>query len=228
MDIKINYVHLEPAAFMTDADFLGMDAEQRGVYCTIIFLLYSNGGSLKFTTSQKLAPICGCYKTGNDWLLVWDGVKDKFIINENAISHKRVNAEIANANGRSEAAKNAANIRWGAKNAGFNAVAMPSQCQNKIKENKIKEKYKEKSKEKKFAPPTLVEINAYIKEKSYAVNGEKFFYYYESVGWIVGGKKQMKSWKASIANWHIRDGETQKPKTKAEITAEQAKGYNYG
>jgi len=49
--------------------------------------------------------------------------------------------------------------------------------------------------------PTIAEIDEYCKEKGYNVNPEKFWNYYESVGWIVGkSRKPMKSWKAAIYN----------------------------
>lgn len=51
-----------------------------------------------------------------------------------------------------------------------------------------------------FVKPTLEEIQAYIKEKSYTISAEKFFNHYESNGWKVG-KNQMKCWKAACASW---------------------------
>ena len=51
-----------------------------------------------------------------------------------------------------------------------------------------------------FQPPTIDEVKAYIKEKSYSVNAERWYSYYESNGWMVGRNK-MKDWKASIRYW---------------------------
>ena len=39
----IKYVQLEPAAFLSDTDYQIMTAEQRGIYCSLIFYLYANG-----------------------------------------------------------------------------------------------------------------------------------------------------------------------------------------
>ena len=39
---KIKFVYFEPAAFLTDIDFQMMNAEQRGVYTSIIFYLHCN------------------------------------------------------------------------------------------------------------------------------------------------------------------------------------------
>lgn len=58
-----------------------------------------------------------------------------------------------------------------------------------------------KSNQNRFIKPTVDEVRAYIKEKSYqGVDAEKFINFYESKGWKVG-KTPMKSWKAAVANW---------------------------
>ena len=66
------------------------------------------------------------------------------------------------------------------------------------KENKVK---KEKNNSKRtFTPPTREEVQAYIDEKGYSVNAERFMDYYTANGWMVG-KNHMKDWKATIRNW---------------------------
>jgi hypothetical protein len=52
-----------------------------------------------------------------------------------------------------------------------------------------------------FAPPTLDDVNKYISEKGYQVDGERFINFYESKDWMVG-KNKMKKWKAALANWN--------------------------
>ncbi|HEY4538403.1 MAG TPA: transcriptional regulator [Faecalibacter sp.] len=52
--------------------------------------------------------------------------------------------------------------------------------------------------------PTLDEAKEYFQEKGKPMlDAEKFFYYFESVGWLVGGKTKMKNWKAAANNWMI-------------------------
>ena len=51
-----------------------------------------------------------------------------------------------------------------------------------------------------FSKPTLEEVKAYIQEKGYSVNGDRFFNYYESNGWKVG-RNAMKSWQAAVRSW---------------------------
>lgn len=67
-----------------------------------------------------------------------------------------------------------------------------------------------KPKRKRFEPPTIDMIKAYAMEKGYTgFNAERFYNYYESIGWKVG-KNPMKSWKAAVSNWAARDKETTK------------------
>ena len=41
----LNYVSLDSKTFLTDESFQVMSMEERGLYCTLIFNLYANGGS---------------------------------------------------------------------------------------------------------------------------------------------------------------------------------------
>jgi hypothetical protein len=52
--------------------------------------------------------------------------------------------------------------------------------------------------------PTLEEIKNYFASKlSTELESEKFFNYFESNGWLVGGKTPMKNWQAAANNWII-------------------------
>ena len=51
-----------------------------------------------------------------------------------------------------------------------------------------------------FTPPTIEEVQGYIKEKGYHFSAEEFVAFYESNGWKVG-KNPMKSWKAACVTW---------------------------
>lgn len=67
---------------------------------------------------------------------------------------------------------------------------------------KKKEISKDISKEKKrFTPPTLSEIEAYIKEKGYHFNAKDFFDYYASANWHKSDGKAVKNWKQCCALW---------------------------
>ncbi len=63
-----------------------------------------------------------------------------------------------------------------------------------------------------FVPPTVEEVEEYIREKGLVVNADYFVDYYESKGWVVGRDK-MKDWKATIRNWHRREQDKFKQQT---------------
>ena len=70
---------------------------------------------------------------------------------------------------------------------------------------------------KKFTPPSISEVYEFMKSVGfdYKDQAEKFFYYYDSKGWIVGRTK-MKSWKSAVHNWKnnaLERGITTKKKT---------------
>ena len=54
--------------------------------------------------------------------------------------------------------------------------------------------------EKRFFPPTVEEVEEYIKSKNYTVDAESFVNFYESKGWYVG-KNKMKDWKSAVNTW---------------------------
>lgn len=72
---------------------------------------------------------------------------------------------------------------------------------------KDKDKDKDKVKVKKdvrFKSPTLDEVINYFKKMKYSDyknEAEKFFYFYESKGWMVG-KNKMKKWHMAAGNWN--------------------------
>ena len=80
-------------------------------------------------------------------------------------------------------------------------------CGSFYSEKKDKPAAEKKSKSKIFQKPTLDEINIYMTEKGCAEysEAEQFFDHYQSNGWRVGGKSQMKDWKAAIRKWLKND-----------------------
>lgn len=79
----------------------------------------------------------------------------------------------------------------------------------------LEEGEKTKRKEKRFVPPTLEEVQAYITENNYIIDAQKFIDYYQSNGWIVG-KTKMKDWKATVRGWERREQERFKKTQKEE------------
>lgn len=85
-----------------------------------------------------------------------------------------------------------------------------------IKDKEIKENidvniFKERRREKyqRFVPPTVEEVDAYIKEMGYTFSAETFVDFYSSKGWKVGSQP-MKDWKAACRTWQRRRDEEKK------------------
>lgn len=77
----------------------------------------------------------------------------------------------------------------------------------------IKEKDNKKKKPSVFAPPTVIEVASYVREKGYSVDAQRFVDFYECKGWMVG-KNKMKDWKAAVRNWERTDKESPPKPTK--------------
>lgn len=60
---------------------------------------------------------------------------------------------------------------------------------------------KNKGKEEKFIPPTLEDIQIYVKEKSLKVDTEYFYNYFTVGNWIDSEGKQVKNWKQKLLTW---------------------------
>ena len=123
---KIQYVSLEAGAFLSDLVFAIMNAEERGVYCSLIFYLYENNGGLPLNIGY-LKSLCNC----ENFEKVWELVKQKFVIKRGRIYHKRVTAELQRARQysqvKSQAAVKGNEVRW--KN---NRTAMAEQSQRNV------------------------------------------------------------------------------------------------
>jgi len=72
---------------------------------------------------------------------------------------------------------------------------------------------KEQVKSGRFKSPSIEEcMNTFEEAGSSTDEGEKFFNFYESKGWLVG-KTKMKDWKAAARNWIKRNNDEQRNKT---------------
>ena len=89
---------------------------------------------------------------------------------------------------------------------------------------KNQEPLKSKEKAKRFIPPSIEEVILFFREKGDTdpINqGERFFNFYESKGWLVG-KNKMKSWKASVSSWISRNKSDQSNNNKGQyLTANE-------
>lgn len=74
---------------------------------------------------------------------------------------------------------------------------------------------------KKFIPPTLEEVKAYIQEKGYHVDAQFFFDYYDKGQWKRKDGTPVLNWKQTLVTWEKKDSEKPEPKKKQYTTAEQ-------
>ena len=89
--MKIRYVQLESDAFLTDLDFMQFSPAERGVYCSMIFLLNTSGGKYELD-ANALAKMCNCTK--KEFEKIWSKIEKKFQTRKGVIRHKRVTKEL--------------------------------------------------------------------------------------------------------------------------------------
>lgn len=75
---------------------------------------------------------------------------------------------------------------------------------------------------KKFVPPSVEQVAAYIRERGSGVDAQRFVNFYASKGWVIG-KSPMKDWKAAVRNWESREGK----KTPAERDYTAPPGFDF-
>ena len=89
---NVKYVQFEPDAFLTDMDFQLMNAEERGVFFTLILYLYCSGGKCQFD-KEKLRVVSNC----ENFEAVWGKIAKKFQLKNSVLRHKRVSKELRKA-----------------------------------------------------------------------------------------------------------------------------------
>ena len=105
---------------------------------------------------------------------------------------------------------------------------LPAARKNSTSINTTKEKVKEKVKVSRgFSPPNLEECMSTFEEAGSTTDeGEKFFNFYESKGWMVGRSK-MKNWKAAARNWIKRNNDERRQKNPTKTSPSRDEFDNY-
>ena len=82
-------------------------------------------------------------------------------------------------------------------------------------EKKEEEKEDKKKRDfKRFAPPTLDEVQAYVTEKGLSVDPVKFFDYFTEGNWIDSKGNPVRNWKQKILTWDNKEPAPAQPKKK--------------
>lgn len=81
------------------------------------------------------------------------------------------------------------------------------------------------SRQQRFTPPALEEVQRYVSEKGYRIDAQRFIDYYASNGWKVG-KNPMRDWKAAVRNWQRREN-TQSPIAESQKGEMQPKFFKF-
>lgn len=85
-----------------------------------------------------------------------------------------------------------------------------TKTKDKTKNNTLPPNGVSDARAKRFTPPTLDDVSAYVRERGSNVDPQRFLDFYASKGWMVG-KNPMKDWKAAVRTWEKRDSEQNKP-----------------
>lgn len=91
-------------------------------------------------------------------------------------------------------------------------IVVPSESEGTQKEKSSAKKEKEKDvrvlpseaevSPLKKAPPTIEAVKIYFQENNFPeIEAQKFFNYFSSIGWLIGGKIPMHNWQAAAQNW---------------------------
>ena len=81
---------------------------------------------------------------------------------------------------------------------------LPSKSSYDKDKDKDKDKDESITRARRFTPPTLEEVEAYVCERGASVDAQKFIDFYTSKGWMIG-KNPMKDWKAAVRTWENRE-----------------------
>ncbi|KAB1157773.1 transcriptional regulator [Flavobacterium luteum] len=92
-----------------------------------------------------------------------------------------------------------------------------------------KEEKSSAKKEENFISPSIDLVKEYFKFQNFTeFEAERFFNYYSSIGWLIGGKTKMKDWQAAARNWMLNTPKfsINLPNPSAQKVNPQPRSYN--
>ena len=109
------------------------------------------------------------------------------------------NLNIENVSNLNEQAKN-----FQESNNDFVISTIGNPSDNELAKQITSQEKKLREKKKGFIQPNLQEVKSYFQEHNFPeIEAQKFFNYFSSNGWLVGGKTPMVDWQAAAQNWMI-------------------------
>jgi len=192
---------------------------ERSIYRDLIELYYDKESPFKYDIEQICKKVLA--NTEEECVAVQSVLSEFFTLEDGFYHHYRCDDEIAKYQAKADSAR--ANGKKGGRPKNPEKtqsviLANPEETGSKANQEPItnnQEPIKKKG-AKRFTPPSLDEVKAYILEKQYDIDGEYFINFYESKGWMIG-KNKMKDWKATIRGWNTRNEknrQTSAPKAK--------------
>ena len=85
----------------------------------------------------------------------------------------------------------------------YESVTKSNESKSIEKELELEKELEVKKRAKRFAPPSLSDVQAYCLERNKGVDPERWYNHYTANGWMVG-KNKMKDWKAAVRTWESR------------------------
>lgn len=134
---NINFVQFNVSRFINDPDFILMNLEERGLYLTMIFMLFMNDGSMKL--EPGLFRFFNC-RSEKQFLKIWDKVKFKFEIKRKKLTNPFVTSEYRRIEkyrqSRAAAGLKGAAVTWQSHGSG-NGTAAAKEREGKVSESKV-------------------------------------------------------------------------------------------
>jgi uncharacterized protein YdaU (DUF1376 family) len=188
--LKPKYVQFEVGAWQGDADVQGWTDDLLGGYFRLCLYLYSNNGKLDEQQIPNLLRPC-CKKPDE----VWKKVAHKFSKTGTTISQKRVTQELRSAKRLMQAKRRGGLAR--AKQVQDTSRTPDRTPSAKESKGKVS---KERSKRKKFVPPTIEQVCAYRQQNPelHNIDADDFYKGYADAGWIDTQGKPVRNWKLKM------------------------------
>lgn len=195
----------DPALLFYTSDFLTgtvlLSHEQVGIYIRLICILHQHGGSINLPAFEAFI--------GHHVIL-----KDKFIIMDGHVMHKRVSEEMDKRAKKSTSMSDNAKVRWDKCKGNAIASNLHSGLHMLIEDVNANEsdpknttKPINTSKPKKIItyvrdnPPTVDDIAVYCIERNNGINPQAFFDSNTAIGWVDKNKNLYRDWKAVVRKW---------------------------